>query len=163
MLVILLTRLLLKLIIKTKEAVNPIESPYTHFLTTFCQIAEEWLLQPVINCDIFLDFRHQRQDLPDNLITTPGLEFLYCMITELQSQNNLFEEQQTNFMMQPAVNPSFSKNPSYWNPKSILQTFKEFLYKFFMKAFKLSASKSLGQSVRLCDIGSLYLKLLIPW
>ena len=65
------------------------------------------------------------------------------MITELQGPGNLFEEQQRNYTMQPAVNPSPSGTSSYWNPKSTLSLFKEPLYKFFSAAFKLSASKAL--------------------
>ena len=163
MLVILLTRLLKKLMLQVKEQVHPLESQAANCLTTFCQIADEWLLQPVINHDVFENFRHQKQDLPGNLVTTPGLEFLYCMITELQHPDNLFEEQQRSYMMQPAVSPSLSGTSSYWNPKSTLSLFKAPLYQFLATAFRLSASKALDQSVRLCDIGALYFKLLKPW
>ena len=78
-------------------------------------------------------------------------------------KENLFEEQQKNFMMQPAVNPSFNGRQFYWNPKSILSRFKVYLYRFFSASFKLSAGKALGPTVRLCDIGTLYYKLLKPW
>ena len=49
MLVILLTRLLKKLILQATEQVHPLEGQAANYLTTFCQIADEWLLQPVIN------------------------------------------------------------------------------------------------------------------
>ena len=76
-----------------KDQINPIESLAQNQLTTFCQIADECLLQPVINNDIFSTYRHQKHDLATlSLITTPGLEFLYCMVTELQKPDNLFEE-----------------------------------------------------------------------
>ena len=45
----------------------------------------------------------------------------------------------------------------------MLSRYKEYLYKFFTASFKLSASKALGPTVRLCDIGTLYYKLLKPW
>ena len=47
-LVIALTRLLKRLINKINESVNPAESPYQRYLTTLYQIAEEFILQPVI-------------------------------------------------------------------------------------------------------------------
>ena len=96
-------------------------------------------------------------------MTTPGLEFLYCMITELQQPDNLFAAPPGNYMTQPAVSPSLGRTPSYWNPKSTLSLLRTPLYQFFATAFRLSASKALDQSVRLCDIGVLYFKLLKPW
>ena len=54
-------------------------------------MADEWLLQPSINYDIYSNERG-RIELPANLITTPALEFLYCMVNELQDTQNLFQE-----------------------------------------------------------------------
>ena len=48
MLVILLTRLLKKLIIRTKEAINQQGSIYMQALNQFIMIANECLLEPVI-------------------------------------------------------------------------------------------------------------------
>ena len=48
MLVILLTRLLKKLIIRTKEAINQQGSIYMQALNQFIMIASECLLEPVI-------------------------------------------------------------------------------------------------------------------
>ena len=48
MMLIVLTRLLKRMSIKVQDSINPDESPYEKFLTTFYQLADEFIMQPVI-------------------------------------------------------------------------------------------------------------------
>ena len=81
MVVILLTRLLRRLILKATDAINQKASIYVQALDQFCWIASEFILEPVIFAGrVATESRHQNRDLIDKCISTPALEFLHCMI-----------------------------------------------------------------------------------
>jgi hypothetical protein len=50
-----------------------------------------------------------------------------------------------------------------WNSRSPISLIKTKLFKFFQCAFRLSADQKCDDSVRLCDIASLYKRILKPW
>ena len=54
-LVILIARLHRKLILQLKDQVNPLDPSVSCFLNTFCLTADEWLLQPAINLDMYIN------------------------------------------------------------------------------------------------------------
>ena len=50
--VILLTRLLKRLIIKSKEAINKQDNIYVNALSTFCLVSQEYLIEPLATVSV---------------------------------------------------------------------------------------------------------------
>ena len=85
MMVILLTRLLKRLIIKAREALDQKQSVYVQALQTFCLIAQEYLIEPLASIG-----RSGGQGQGIHGLSTASLEYLHCMIKLLQDPNLLF-------------------------------------------------------------------------
>ena len=83
MLVILLTRLLRRLLMRVEQSIDQRRGVYAQALHQFCLIAQEFCIEPVIKgYKIANSGKAQRThtDLVKSCISTPVLEFVHCML-----------------------------------------------------------------------------------